>query len=218
MFRFLIAGVFALGAAGSALAAVETSTPDGLDKVEVKGIDVTYRRPGASMDGYTKIMIGSITVSFNKNWEKTPLPGTRFKMRAEDAQKIKDRLAGAMREEFTAALKAGGYEVVDTKGEDVLEFAAAIADLYINKPDVHSAARADTYAVSAGEMVLVAELRDSPSGEVLVRAYDRGQARETLSPHFITGSENEVEARKILSEWAKILVRQLDAARGKAAP
>ena len=144
MFRFLIAGVFALGAAGSAFAAVGTSTPDGLDKVEVKGIDVPYRRPGASRDGYTKIMIGSITVSFNKNWEKTPLPGTRFKMRAEDAQKIKDRLAGAMREEFTAALKAGGYEVVDTKGEDVLEFAAAIAVLYINKPDVHSAPRADT--------------------------------------------------------------------------
>lgn len=218
MFRFLIAGAFALAAAGSALAATDTSTPDGLDKVEVKGIDVTYKRPGASMDGYTKIKIGSITVSFNKNWEKTPLPGTRFKLRAEDAQKIKDRLAAAMREEFTAALKAGGYEVVDSSGEDVLEFAAAITDLYVNKPQVASAARADTYAVSAGEMVLVAELRDSPSGEVLVRAYDRGEARETISPHFITSSENELEAHKILSEWAKILVRQLDAARGKPAP
>lgn len=213
MFRFLMAGVIALSAAGSAFAAIETSTPDGLEKVEVQGIDVAYRRPGASMDVYTKVMIGSITVSFNKQWEKTPLPGTRFKMRAEDAQKIKDRLAAAMREEFATALKTGGYDVVETKGEDVLEFAAAIADLYVNKPDVHSAARADTYAVSAGEMVMVAELRDSASGEVLVRAYDRGEARETLNPHFITGSENEIEARKILSDWAKILVRQLDAAR-----
>jgi hypothetical protein len=217
MMRTLIAALFAIGFAGVAPAEVETSSPDGLDKVSIEGIDVAYKRPGASMDGYNKIRIGSITVSFNKNWEKTPLPGTRFKMHSEDAQKIKDRLAGAMREEFTAALKAGGYEVVDTAGEDVLEFAAAIADLYINKPDVQSAARADTYAVSAGEMVLVAELRDSASGEVMVRAYDRGQARKTQTPHFITGSENEKEARKILQDWSTILVRQLNAARGKAA-
>ena len=118
-----------------------------------------------------------------------------------------------MREEITTALKAGGYEIVDTAGENVLEFAAAIIDLYINKPQVQSAARTETYAVSAGEMTIVVELRDSLSGEVLSRAYDRGAARETQRPHFITSSENEIEARKIIQGWATILVTQLGAAR-----
>ena len=213
MFRTLIAMTLALAFAGPALAQTESSTPDGLEKVSVEGVDASYRRPGATFAEYTKVKIGAITVAFNKNWEKTPLPGTRFKMRAEDAQKIKDRVAGLLREEISTALKAGGYEVVDASGEDVLEFAAAIVDLYINKPQVHSAARADTYAVSAGEMVIVAELRDSLSGEVLSRGYDRGAARETMNPHFITNSENEKEARKIIQGWATILVTQLDATR-----
>lgn len=217
MFRPLIAAVLALTISGAALAEIETSSPDGLVKTSVAGIDVAYERPDASFEGYTKVMIGSVTVAFNKRWEKTPLPGSRFTIRAVDAQRIKDRLAAALREEFTTALKAGGYEVVATAGDDVIEFAAAIADLYISKPDVPSVAHADTYAVSAGEMVLVAELRDSASGAVLVRAYDRAAARETQRPHFITGGENEKEARLILKEWAAILVRQLDAARGKAA-
>ena len=217
MFRPMMAAVLAFTFAGAALAEIETSSPDGLVQTSVAGIDVAYKRPDASIDAYTKVMLGSITVAFNKHWEKTPLPGSRFKMRAEDAQKIKNRLAAALREEFTAALKAGGYEVVEAAGDDVLEFAAAIADLYISKPDVSGAAHAATYAVSAGEMVLVAELRDSASGAVLVRAYDREEARKTQRPHFITGGENEKEARLILKEWAAILVRQLDAARGKAA-
>jgi hypothetical protein len=220
MLRTLSAGLLALASAGLVLAANDAhaasspdSTPDGLEKVSVEGVDASYRRPGATFGEYNKIKIGSITVAFNKNWEKTPLPGTRFKMRSEDAQKIKDRVAGLLREEIASALKAGGYEVVETSGEDVLEFAAAIVELYINKPQVHSAARADTYAVSAGEMTIVAELRDSLSGEVLSRAYDRGAARETQTPHFIAGSENEKEARKIIQGWATLLVQQLDATR-----
>lgn len=220
MFRILVASALALASAALFLAANDAvaasapdSTPDGLEKVSVEGVDASYRRPGATFGEYNKIKIGSITVAFNKNWEKTPLPGTRFKMRAEDAQKIKDRVAGLLREEIATALKAGGYEVVEASGEDVLEFAAAIVELYINKPQVHSAARADTYAVSAGEMTIVAELRDSLSGEVLSRAYDRGAARETQTPHFITSSENEKEARKIIQGWATILVTQLGATR-----
>ena len=189
------------------------ATPDGLEKVSVEGIDLSYRRPGASVAQYTKVKIGDISVAFNRNWEKTPLPGTRFRMHSEDAQKIKDRVAGLLREEISTALKAGGYAIVETADEDVLEFAAAIIDLYINKPQVQSAARTETYAVSAGEMTIVVELRDSLSGEVLSRAYDRGAARETMSPHFITSSENEKEARKIIQGWATILVTQLGAAR-----
>ncbi len=220
MFRILIASALAFASAGLLLStsdarasALPDSTPDGLEKVSVEGVDASYRRPGATFGEYSKVRIGSITVAFDKNWEKTPLPGTRFRMRSEDAQKIKDRVAGLLREEVSAALTAGGYQIVDTSGEDVLEFAAAIVDLYINKPQVHSAARADTYAVSAGEMTIVVELRDSLSGQVLSRAYDRGAARETQTPHFITSSENEKEARKIIEGWATILVRQLDATR-----
>ena len=221
MLRIVFASVLAIIASAGLLLSANNafaksapdSTPDGLEKVSVQGVDLSYRRPGASVAAYTKVKIGDISVAFNKSWEKTPLPGTRFKIRADDAQKIKDRVAGLLREEITTALKAGGYEIVDTAGEDVLEFAAAIIDLYINKPQVQSAARTETYAVSAGEMTIVVELRDSLSGEVLSRAYDRGAARETQRPHFITSSENEIEARKIIQGWATILVTQLGAAR-----
>lgn len=71
--------------------------------------------------------------------------------------------------------------------------------------------------MSAGEMTLIAELRDSETGEVLVRAYDRATARGTSTPHRIFKGENEREARAAAKAWAEILRQQLDAA-NKAAP
>jgi hypothetical protein len=76
---------------------------------------------------------------------------------------------------------------------------------------VRNSTHVSTYAVSAGEMSLVADLRDSASGDVLVRVFDHASANESTWPHQITDVENVAEARA--AAWARALRSELDLAK-----
>lgn len=232
MNRNLIALLLMLSASAVALAQTPTDesalpknksqaneqwSEDGLQKLKVDGMDVVYMRPDASLAGYKKVSLGAVTVSFRKDWERSARVGVHSRLRPEDAQRIRDRLATVVREEVVKQLTEGGYQLVDTAAEDVLAVTASITDLYVTAPDVKNAANTQVYAVSAGEMTLIAELRDSLTGDIIVRAYDHAAARESIRPHLIWHTENETEARTVAKAWAKVLREQLDAA-NKASP
>jgi len=193
---------------------------EGLSKLNVKGLDVVYARPGATLGGYDKFMLRPITVAFQRDWEKRSAPGTRTPIKTQDAQRIKDRLSALVREEVTKQLNEGGYMLVDAPGDNVLEVALSIVNLDVNAPDIKTAGRVETYALSAGEMTLVADLRDSASGDIIMRVFDRTQAREYFHPQRITSVDNAAEARTAASAWAKALRKELDLARsaGTATP
>ena len=198
-------------------AAATAWTEDGLQKTSIKGIDVAFARPGASLAPYRKVLLRPIDVSFRRDWGR-PATGTGVRVRAQDAQRIRDKLEALIREETVRELGAGGYTVVDQPGDDVLEVEGAISNLYLVAPDVPGAEATRVYSVSAGEMTLVADLRDSVSGETVLRVYDHAEASDTGRIHRITQVENASEARRAAKAWAGILRRQLDAARGVAAP
>jgi hypothetical protein len=189
-------------------------TEDGLQKVAIRGLDVAYARPGASLAQYDKVLLGPVSIAFRRNWERGD--GVDGRIRPEDAQRIKDRLTGLLMEEMAKELSAGGYTISDQAGETVLELDLRITDLYIAAPDVRTVSRKDVYAVSAGEMTLVAELRDSASGETLMRIYDNEEGDNFPRMRRITNAENESEARKAVNGWARALRAQLDLA--KAGP
>lgn len=187
---------------------------EGLEKIKVKGLDTVYARPGLNLAEYRRIRLEPITVAFRKGWQMTPLPGSRDRVSPADAQRIRARVSVLVQEEVAKELIAGGYKLANEPGEDVLEVQLSIVNLYINAPDVPNSVRSTTYALSAGEMSLVAQLSDSLSGEVLLRAFDRTTATETTWAHQITGVENEAEGRRAAQNWAKALKRELDLARG----
>ncbi len=55
-------------------------------------------------------------------------------------------------------------------------------------------ARTETYAVSAGEMTLIAALRDAASGELLTRVHDHEAGPELGPMKLMTHGENISEA------------------------
>ncbi|HXR35624.1 MAG TPA: hypothetical protein VN754_06730, partial [Candidatus Binataceae bacterium] len=57
---------------------------------------------------------------------------------------------------------------------------------------------------------LLAELVDSETGEIIVRVFDRYQARSTGKFHLSSGVSNAGEARIAASSCAKILRGELD--------
>jgi hypothetical protein len=110
-------------------------------------------------------------------------------------------------------LTAGGYSLATEPGDDVLQVNLSIIDLWVNAPDIATAGNVKTYALSAGEMTLVAELRDSATGDVVARAFDRALARENFRPMRITSVENTAEATAAARGWAKALRQELDSAK-----
>jgi len=233
MNRLAIVGLISVGAACTAFAqapaapvpasrraAATAWSEEGLDKVSVKGLDVVYAKPGATLASYRRIMLAPISVAFRRDWEKQSVPGSRRPVSAKDTQRIKDDLSKLVREEVVRQLGDGGYTLVDAPGADVLDVAMSIVDLDVAAPDIQSAGRVETFAVSAGEMTLVAALRDSVSGDIAMRIYDRAQARESFRPQRITSVDNISEARDAAKGWARALRTALDLARtvGTAKP
>jgi len=212
----LLASTFlATAFAASPLAQLEEAmSHDGLAKISVKGIDLAYARPGATLAGYNKVKIDPVEVAFRKDWDPTRT-GSNLKLRAEDRERIRTGVAQIVREELVKALEAkGGYPVVDAAGPDVLRDRASIANLYVTAPDTREAGISRTYVVSAGEMTLVMELFDSETGQVLARVVDRDEARGTGGLSISNSVMNAGEAQNIASRWARILRNGFDKAHG----
>ena len=191
----------------------EAMSYDGLQKTNIKGIDLAYALPGATLSGYSKVMIDPIGVRFHKDWKPT-VAGTTRKLSSSEQQNIRDTVAKLVYDSFAEELKKGGYAVVTEPGPDVLLVRAAIINLYITAPDAMTPGRTKVYTVSPGEMTLLAELADSETGETIARVLDRYQARSTGNFRVSSRVSNASEARSAARSWAKILCGELDKAKG----
>ncbi len=195
----------------------ELATQEGLERVEVKGVDAVYRRPGANLSAYNKLLVRPVYVEFSKNWQPEH-DSALYRMNEPDREKIRQGLADLFAEVMVEELqKEGGYRLVDEPAPDVLEVRPAIVNLYINAPDVsmQTAGRVRTYTADAGEMTLVVELRDSVTGTLLSRAFDRRNA-DNMTWQWTNSVSNSAEARRIITSWADTLRNALDASRGKS--
>ena len=187
---------------------------DGLQQISVKGIDLAYARPGATLAAYGKVKIEPIEVAFRKDWNPKRT-GSELRLDAADRENIRAGVAKIVRDEFVKALEArSGYQLVTEAGPDVLRVNASILNLYVNAPESRTATRTRTYTVSAGEMTLVAELHDSETGELLARVVDRREARSANRLQLTDSAVNTDEARDIASAWAGVLRNGLDKAHG----
>jgi hypothetical protein len=188
---------------------------DGLQRVQVKGLDMVYVKPGISLAGYTKIMVDPLQVSFSKardangGWREGAFPLN---------QRDRDRIAGELGQIVRKALvseveNSGGYQIVAAPGPDVLHVSAAIIDLNVTNPDTMTGGRSYVISASKGSMTLVAELRDSESGELLARAVDRATDDSSIRMELANSVTNYAAAERAADQWAHILRQRLDAAR-----
>lgn len=211
---FLVLGFAALGQ----LAAAQPDPPvtsaqvddEGLVAVKVKGLDHVYALPGANLRGYDKVMLDPVEVSFSKSWKPDLAGGP---VTAAERQTIRSGLAKIVREELQKELqRSGRYTLVSTPDADVLRIRAEIRDLYINAPNLPRSGPTRTYALSVGQMRLVAELRDAPTGGLIARVIDFKKDPDAPWLHFTSRLDNVAAARRAAADWAHILREQLDAA------
>jgi hypothetical protein len=193
----------------------ELANGEGLVRVESKAVDVLYKRPEASLAGYSKLMLTPIEVQFAKHWTPESSNSTLYNMHSVDREKIKSDLANAFAEVFTRDMQKGGYPIVSEAGPDVLEMQAAIANLYITAPDPSQlTGRTEIYTTDAGEMTLIMQLHDSITGQILARAIDRRGASNDYW-NWTTSASNTADAKRIISGWSTSLRKAFDASRGE---
>jgi hypothetical protein len=49
----------------------EAMSYDGLKRIEVKGLDLAFARPGATLAAYKKVIVEPVEVAFHKDWDPT---------------------------------------------------------------------------------------------------------------------------------------------------
>jgi hypothetical protein len=210
------AGAPAHAASDSTKAAIhEALSHDGLERLKTKNTDLVYARPGATLAGYTKVIIGPVEVAFSKNWDPKRT-GSNFRISTEEREEIRNGVAKVVRDEFIKTLQAkDGYPIVEAPAADALLLKISIINLYVNAPDVASPGRSRTYVSSAGEMTLVLEAFDSETGQVLARVVDRQESDMRGGQIGWTNRTMNVgEAELIASGWARKLRASLDKAHG----
>jgi hypothetical protein len=187
-------------------------THDGLHRVDKSTMDAAWVKPDLDLTGYTKLMVANAGIAYRKLD-----PVSDFQARSESEfpvlEENKARFEQILKEEFTEELeKIERYEIVTESGPDVLLLVGGVIDVVsFVPPNLGSASfgRGGVYLESVGSAVLVVELRDSMSGEVLARAAD-GRAAE--SPFAFEANSVTVwsEVRRLAQYWANLLVDRLN--------
>jgi hypothetical protein len=186
---------------------------EGLQAIKVRGMDVAFAQPGATLQAFHSITLKPVSVEFQKNWARSAAIPTGTRLYPRDADRIREDMAGVVDREIKREFEKAGWRVVDTPGAGVLEVEVRIVDLYLNAPDLPTPGLTKSYAQSFGQLTLVAELRDSASGAIVMRLLDHVDGHDHATFVRTTRVENTREVGMVASDWARNLLRQLELAR-----
>ena len=221
-FATLIAVGLLIGSAGYQMRAAAADTLgapewDGLVRVNNKGLDHVYLLPDADFSVYKRVRLSLVDVEFDREWERSRTRATASnRVSQADMEQIRKKLASEFQRVFAEELGRSGYKLVDEDGEDVLKVYALISHLYVSGPVTNTAGPSRTFVTETGRMTLAVEMRDSVTGQVLGRAVDTKQGRNTGRFQLSSPTSNLADARVAMRQWAQVLRTGLDDAEGRS--
>jgi hypothetical protein len=188
-------------------------TLDGLHLLPDTKLGLVYADPQADLSGYDQLLLMNAQVAFRKNWRQETNRNRPFHVTASDMERIKNDVSELFHEIFSQELETAGFQLVTHQAANVLIIRPAILDLNVISPDTPRANTTRNLTQSAGDMTLYLELRDSVTGDILVKAMDFQFDRTNITPTMMDRTRNERAARRILTHWAQVLVKGLQEAR-----
>ena len=197
-------------------ASAPATTPQGLVKVDRKGQELVYLRPGANFSAYDQFMIIEPAVAYRKDWRSDQNAGRAGvdKITDADMQRMIAKGKELLVEEFSAALTKGGYKLATAPGPNVLAVKPSLYDVDVFAPDPDGTANLGgrTMSDGAGAATIALDLSDSVSGQLLAQAFDRKSDSGSSYNWSVsrTQSSNISDASYAFGQWAKMLVKGLD--------
>ena len=226
MYRTLVAAIstaLVLNACTTGTPEVQTGDDaevimDTLHRVDNSRVQLAYVDPDVDLAKYNKVLVRPLGV--NKIEIKQPSQSGSVAGRRDWALTDQDKVAlqTMYQEAMVKQLEEkGGYEVVDTAGDDVLEIAAMITGIAPTGPkdDNRSrpAGRNQVYTDGAGSIAVAVVYGDSETGEVI------GLAKDVRVSNRHWGAKNSgskiAEVRRIFTSWAASIREGLDRVHGK---
>jgi hypothetical protein len=171
---------------------------EGLATVPARRFDVAQVRPRTDFGAYARVMLAAPVLAY-----RTPdRRKHEFPLTQEQKDRFSAALAAAFAKEF-ATLEV--LEVTDTAGPGTLTLGVRVQDIAVSiEPrTLGRAGRATALLEASGDAVIVIELRDSQSNEILARGVDAGSA----SGGALRTSDDELRTRfetadKLVGKWA----------------
>lgn len=196
-----------------AIAPAEAAPPatwDGLVQVPSKRVKLAYLQPGADFSGYTKVLIDTPEVAFQKDWRRDYNRSHRSlsgQVSEGEVQQAVTKGITAANDIFAEAFTKGGYTLVDAPGPDVLRIHVGIVNIRVNAPD-RQQSRSYSFAPEAGSATLFVEARDSTTNALLGRAVDQRLAGDNFNS-WRTAVSNRSDFRDLVQQWAAASARAL---------
>ncbi|MBU2676364.1 MAG: DUF3313 domain-containing protein [Gammaproteobacteria bacterium] len=180
---------------------------EGLEKVDARGLDIAFIRPGVKFSSYTGLLLDPPELAF-----RTPDRATK-EIALTPTQKSMFR--DSVEQHFQAELGTlESLKLVVEPGPDILRLKIRVQDISARVlPQSGGAGGWSNILLDAvGEATLVLELRDSESDEILARGVDAraiegGGMRQKGG--VIATKWSEVE--ELCKRWASIARQRLDA-------
>jgi hypothetical protein len=195
----------------------EAATADGLHRVRTSRVGAAFVRPGASFQGYRRIKLADITISYkheprvrvDRAQERRGASRGNYALTESSMQWLEDEFQKIFEDELG---KSEVFEVVDEPGPDVLLVAGHIVDLVVEAPRESSSARESVWVKESGRMTLILDVRDSQSNAALARMADRRavQAGGGSTAYRSDPVSNTSAVRTLYRRWARQLREALD--------
>jgi hypothetical protein len=143
---------------------------DGLDEVTGGPFRYEYAKPGAKLGAYQKLLVDPAELAHTKGFDQGAAD-------SQDLARMKRYLQRVVEKTLSKH-----YPLVDEPGADVLRVKATVLNLHFRETpeEVDFGAPNLRYYVMIRSVALIAELRDSKSGEILYRLADE----EFVNPDY----------------------------------
>jgi hypothetical protein len=179
-------------------AVVATVNYEGLATVRSSAFKRAEVRPDTDFRAYSRLRLGAPGLAY-----RTPDRAERqFLLTEEQKLGFRDALAAAFDREFAGFT---ALELVNDPGPATLTLDIRVEDIVaaVARDPVAHAGRAAAFLEASGDAVIILELRDSQSNEILARGVDPG----TATGSALRVSKDELRssfesAEKLVAKWA----------------
>ena len=183
-------------------------TGDGLHRVRWSQMGSEFVKPGAQLGGYDKVLLETLVIKPSETSERRRMGPKEY----PPTPSYLEGLKSTYQEAFSKQFGRGGWSVVSEPGPGVLRISGLVIDLVLTAPlDPEADTTTFGYVTSFGDLTLLLDVRDSTSGEPLLRTIDRQPISQTP---IVGGTQNSTGAnlgaqRELFSHEAILLQQEI---------
>jgi hypothetical protein len=209
--RFLAIIIVVLSVTASAdTGPAQTSVPGDVIRYDTKNGGM-LATAGIDWDRYTKIQLEKATVEFRENWVQDQQRVNNTIVRESDIAQIKSGMSKMLDQVLRRRIADNeDLTLTDERGANVLRFTPQIKKLDINAPAIAQEIVGHVLVDSMGSMVLVMDISDSTSGEILASSW---QLQVDMTDGYMdtaSSARNKTAFKQMMEHWARWYFELLD--------